>query len=192
MRVYSMIALESLHDSRLDITTHTETLSSTLIQIWTSSKLMRVHAWELALKREQELQLSSTLILVSPLNYITWKADSSSKSEAKYGGNWRHSCASFSVPLRARPKHFFIFLYFSSKNLVKTDEIWMKSWILVLCLGSVLNFIYLKDAIFEWKESKIARDCCFCKWQRVTKQNTNVTQTFKISLLPLLTRVSHT
>jgi hypothetical protein len=25
------------------------------------------------------------------LNYITWKADSSSKSEAKHGGNWRHS-----------------------------------------------------------------------------------------------------
>ena len=32
----------------------------------------------------------------------TWKADFSSKSEAKHGGNWRQSCASVSVPLRAR------------------------------------------------------------------------------------------
>ena len=41
-------------------------LSLTLIKIWTSSKLMRVHEswWELAVKRERELRLSSTLILV--------------------------------------------------------------------------------------------------------------------------------
>jgi hypothetical protein len=45
-----------------------------------------------------------------PLNYITWKADSSSKSEAKHGGNWRYSCASFSVALRARSTKL---LYFS-------------------------------------------------------------------------------
>jgi hypothetical protein len=39
--------------------------------------------------------------------------------------------------------NFYIFLYFPSKSLVKTDEIWMKSWILhVFYLGSVLNFNY--------------------------------------------------
>jgi hypothetical protein len=38
--------------------------------------------------------------------------------------------------------NFYIFLYFPSKNLIKTDVIWMKSWILVFCLGSVLNFNY--------------------------------------------------
>jgi hypothetical protein len=48
-----------------------------------------------------------------PLNYITWKADSSSKSEAKHGGNWWHSCASFSVPLRARSTKLLYFSLFS-------------------------------------------------------------------------------
>jgi hypothetical protein len=38
-------------------------------------------------------------------------------------------------------QNFYVFLYFPSENLVK-NEIWMKSWILVFCLGSVLNFNY--------------------------------------------------
>jgi hypothetical protein len=54
-----------------------------------------------------------------PLNYITWKADSSSKSEAKHGGNLRHSCASFSVPLRARSTKL---LYFSLLSEQKSGE----------------------------------------------------------------------
>jgi hypothetical protein len=33
------------------------------------------------------MEMASFFIKIRPLNYITWKADSSSKSEAKHGGN---------------------------------------------------------------------------------------------------------
>jgi hypothetical protein len=137
------------------------------------------HSWSLVVTRGHSWSLVCTF-------RQDRKADSSSKSEAKHGGNWsilaRHSQ---SLYLRGQ-NIFYIFLYFSSKNLVKTDEIWMKSWILVFCLGSILNFNYylFKRCDISVEKSKLARDCCFCKLQRVTKQNRNVTQSFKISLLP--------
>ena len=54
---------------------------------------------------------------------------------------------SFSLPTHA--VNLYIFPIFAW--VLKTEDIWMKSWMLVFCFWLVLNFSesYLKDAIFN-------------------------------------------
>ena len=124
------------------------------------------------------------------MNYNIWKADSSSKSEAKHGGIWSHSCAYSWV--RGQLNFYNFSTCFLGIFEQTTKENTMKRYCWCFSIGNLLNFGYLGlkgcNIIRKWDKGVAVVEVAATsnvKRVKIFWQNAN-----KMLLIPFFIRIS--